>query len=130
QTAGHPELHHAPIIPGSAASPRFPAIHPLAVLGVAIGNEDRGARVEERLLRREKLVARRQNLPAHAFRSEIGKARKAFLIRTAVIRVMGQAHGTAPILFPEGPVRKVPCSKIFVPRRKVASILPQSSLPA
>ena len=70
------EADDAPVVARLAAAARLPAVHLLASIGVAVGVEDRGLRLEEVLLRREELVVRDEHHPAEAPGGEVGQRRE------------------------------------------------------
>src|SRR5439155_10492413 len=66
------QSHDAVIVAAVATTPRLPAVHPLAMVVVFVGNED-GRRIgDHALLRRKELVACRDRSGAEPRRSEIG----------------------------------------------------------
>ena len=72
--AAQAELNGAPVISGSAAAPAFPAVHPFAVIGVFVGNENSAPGFEKILFFREKFVVREKGHAADAFGGEIDEA--------------------------------------------------------
>ncbi len=71
--AAHAELDGAPVVAGGAFAPRLPAVHPLAPRRVLARDEDRWTGLEQIGLRREEIVARRQDPAADAHGRQIGE---------------------------------------------------------
>ena len=69
--AAQAELNHAPIVSRRAAPARFPSVHPFAVIGVFVGDENSAAGFEQIFFLREKFVVRDQRVAADAGRGQI-----------------------------------------------------------
>src|SRR5687767_8027214 len=68
---GRTESNYRPVVPRASAAARLPAVHPFAALGICPLAPLGRARLEERFLRSEELVIRRQNRAAEALGREI-----------------------------------------------------------
>src|SRR5690349_10837788 len=69
--AGHAEPDHAPVVPGHALAAALPAVHPLAVLVIFAGDEDRLRRIDQPFLVGEEIVGRMDHLGAKPGLGEI-----------------------------------------------------------
>src|SRR5882724_3198843 len=119
--ANHPwqsESHGAPVIAGCAAAARFPSIHPFSAIGVFPFDENGVGLLDEIFLGCEKVIVGLEHSAAEAFGSEIGELSE-ILHRLPRRRTL-----------PAGEAQNFPRSKIFTPRRKVASTIPIRSRPA
>src|ERR1700741_648089 len=112
------EPDDAPIVAGGAAAARFPTVHPFSTRGVFSFDENGIGFLEKVFFGSKKVVVGFEHTPAEAFGGEIGELREVFhrLPRRRTC--------------PAGMAQKFPRSKIFIPRRKVASTIPRRSRPA
>jgi hypothetical protein len=69
--AAQSQLNNAPVMSGRAAAARLPAVHPLAAVGVLVGNKDPATGLQEVFLLGEELVVREKREAADAGCSEI-----------------------------------------------------------
>src|SRR5271165_585846 len=112
------EPHDAPIMPGSASPPRFPAVHPFSTGGVFSLDKDRLRFPQQIFLGRKEIVVGGEHAPAETFGGEVGELCK--------ILHRWPRSSTCPV----GVAQNSPRSKIFTPRRKVASTIPIRLCPA
>ena len=80
---GKPESNDRPVVPGRATTARFPAVHPLAALGVDALAPFRWSRLDESLLRREELVVRRDHRRAEALARKVGKIGESRIVESS-----------------------------------------------
>src|ERR1700752_46827 len=74
--AGRTEPDDAPVKAGCTPPAAFPAIHPLATIGVLIRNKDRRTRPEQILLGRKKVIIRHEHRPTQPLRRQIDQFSK------------------------------------------------------
>jgi hypothetical protein len=80
------------VVTGPTLAAALPTIHPLAVVVVLVGNEDRWARVDHALLRGEKIIAGIDHLSAQAGLCQVEPATREGL---GLRRRLGPDHGLA-----------------------------------
>src|SRR6266849_2705308 len=112
------QADNAPIMPGSAATACFPAVHPFSTSGVLSFDKNRIGLLEQILFGRKKIVVGVEHTATQANGSEIGELRE--------IPHRFPRRSTCPT----GALQKLPRSEIFTPCRKVASTIPIRSRPA
>ena len=81
ERAGEAEADHAPVVADAAAPARLPAVHPLAVRVVLVGEEDRLCILDQPLLGAEELVRGSVHRRAQARRGEVHQPRERGLRR-------------------------------------------------
>ena len=67
------QLNDTPIMAGGAAAAGLPSVHPLATVGILIGDEDSATRLEEILFLCEELIVREHRGATDACRCQINK---------------------------------------------------------
>ena len=72
--AAQSQLHDAPVVARDAAAAGFPAVHPFAVVGIFVGNENAAAGLKEVFFLGEKLVVREEGNAAEAGRGQVDEA--------------------------------------------------------
>src|ERR1700733_5316807 len=118
QNSRQAQAHNAPIVSWSPSPPRFPAVHPLSLVGVFALDKNRLRLLQQIFLGREKFVVCLHHAAAQPFRRQIHELRE--LVHTA----------PRCSACPTGPAENSPRSNIFRPRKNVVSTRPKSSRPA
>src|SRR3954467_14253346 len=72
--AAQTQLNDTPIVSRRASPPRFPSVHPFAVVGIFIRDKHAAPWLEQILLLGKELIVRQQNATTNALRSQIDKA--------------------------------------------------------
>jgi hypothetical protein len=65
------QFDDAPVVTGAALSAAFPAVHPFAVFGVFVGNENASAGLEQVLFFSEEFIAANERFAAQFFSRQV-----------------------------------------------------------
>ena len=69
--AGKAQFHDAPVVARRSAAPRFPAVHPLADVGVFVRDPDGSRSLQQIFLRRKKFIIGGEHAPAQPLGGKI-----------------------------------------------------------